>query len=63
VVCREVEGVEFPLVAVKEVDTPSTDGALEAPPEAILIFKKQKFGQSAMRIIYKERNPEPRDCV
>jgi len=55
VVCGEVEGVDLPLTAVKEVDTPSTDGALEAPPEAILIFKKQKFGQSGMRIICMER--------
>lgn len=54
-VCGEVEGVDLPLTAVKEVDTPSTDGALEAPPEAILIFKKQKFGQSGMRIICMER--------
>jgi hypothetical protein len=55
VVCGEVEGVELPLAAVKGVGIPSTDGALEAPPEAILIFEKQKFGQSGMRVICMER--------
>ena len=51
----EVEGVEVPLETVKGVDIPSTDGALEAPPEAILILEKQKFGQSGIRIVCMER--------
>ncbi len=31
-----LKGVEVPLPTLKGVETPSTEGALEAPPEAIL---------------------------
>jgi hypothetical protein len=50
-----LEGVEVPLPAFKGVDTPSIEGALETPPEAILIFEKERFGQRAIKIVCVER--------
>jgi hypothetical protein len=43
VVWREVEGVEVPLATVKGADGSSIEGVLEAPPDAMVIIKKQKF--------------------
>ena len=51
VVWGDVEGVEVPLATVKGADGSSIEGVLEAPPEAILIFKKQQFEKGAIKVI------------